>query len=125
MAKRVPTVQMRDSLSSLTTAAAALDALDVLANAAIDNEVQAAFHSALASSPLLHACEDIPPEPILRQIRDSYWKMGEDYLQDHPNETDILVFFHHWDENMRWEYKVVRVAGGFQHQTWLNGVLIG
>jgi hypothetical protein len=141
---------MRDSLSLLATAAQAVDALDILAEAAtnVDVQAEAALLQAVQDMPLLAppppplplpSClalpspmppftyneNGIPPQPLLRQIREDIWEGGEYYLQDNPNADEIMVHFHHWDERMRWEFKVVRVGNGLQRQTWLNGVLMG
>ena len=66
---------------------------------------------------------DLPP--LLRQIREDYWLLGEAVLQDDPNRDEVEVFFHHWNPDMLWQYKVVRVNGVLARQTWLNGQHVG
>jgi hypothetical protein len=67
------------------------------------------------------------PYAKLHQVCQGY-VMHDDIItrfKTNPNADEIMVHFHHWDERMRWEFKVVRVGNGLQRQTWLNGVLMG
>ncbi len=64
------------------------------------------------------------PPPVLRQIHEHNWVYGEEYLRDHPNQDEVEVFFHHWIQDMKWQFKVARVGNQLVRQTWLNGILL-
>jgi hypothetical protein len=92
------------NLALLAHAAAAVDALDMLAEASTQL-------APLATQPV-------------RQIDEHLWEMGEQYLRDNPTKDVLDVHFYHWVETMRWEFKVARATNAFVRQTWLNGVLL-
>jgi hypothetical protein len=50
-----------------------------------------------------------PPSPrLLREIRDDWWQMGRDILQQEPNLREVQVAFHNYHPGDRWEHWVVR-----------------
>ncbi len=64
-----------------------------------------------------------PPMPLVRQIRNSFWIYGENYLMQHPELTEIDVFDNNYTLQTEWKYKVVRQGTDFVRQTWQNGIL--
>ncbi len=65
---------------------------------------------------------NLPPgPPVVRQIREAYWQMGEDELRANPNMDETVVFVHQWNPARVWTFKVVRVNGQFERHTLLNG----
>jgi hypothetical protein len=62
--------------------------------------------------------------PIPRQIRVSDWQMGEQYLQSHPNISEIEVHTSRGMYGYEWIYKVVRIHDVYVRQTWCNGKLV-
>jgi hypothetical protein len=64
------------------------------------------------------------PTPAVRQINNTYWIHGQQYLEENPLEKRICVYFQHHNPDMKWEYFVVRTGTTYEFQTWLNGVRV-
>ena len=56
-----------------------------------------------------HAQAHFPPPPrLLREIRDDWWRMGQDMLQDQPELHEIRVASHGYQLGDHWEFWVIR-----------------
>ncbi len=64
-----------------------------------------------------------PPTPrLLREIRDDWWQMGRDILQQEPHRQKVQVALHNYNPGDRWEHWVVRGPNhSFLQRTIHNG----
>ena len=66
----------------------------------------------------------LPPPRLIRQIREDYWQMGRDALEQQPHLQEFCVYVYEYHLGDRWEFWVVRGPNQtFLRRTVHNGRL--